>query len=65
MFHGLNSAPVPPDLLKNGRVVPNWRLGVAASLASDFRFNGIFFFSVVIFFGSSSAELNFLNFLGQ
>jgi hypothetical protein len=30
---------VPSDLLKNGRVVPNWRLGVAASLASDFRFN--------------------------
>jgi hypothetical protein len=47
-FHGLNSSPVPSDLLKNGRVVPNWRLGVAASLASDFRFNG-FLFSVVVF----------------
>jgi hypothetical protein len=44
--------------------LPNWRLGVAASLASDFRFNGIFLL-VVIFFGSSSVELNFLNFLGE
>jgi hypothetical protein len=34
---------MPSDLLKNGRVVPNWRLGVAASLASDFRFNGFLF----------------------
>jgi hypothetical protein len=41
-FHGLKPAPVPPDLLKNGRVVPNWRLGVAPSLATDFRFNGFF-----------------------
>jgi hypothetical protein len=43
-FHGLNPAPVPPDLLKNGRVVPNWRLEVAPSLATDFRFNGFFGF---------------------
>jgi hypothetical protein len=34
---------VPSDLLKNGRVMPNWRLGVAASLASDFRSNGFLF----------------------
>jgi hypothetical protein len=55
---------VPLDLLKNGRVVPNWRLGVAAPLASDFRFNG-FFVSGGHIFGSSSVELNFLNFLGE
>jgi hypothetical protein len=34
---------VPSDLLKNGRVVLNWRLGVAAD--------------IIYFSGSSSAEL--------
>jgi hypothetical protein len=66
-FHGLGFLPVPSDMLKNGRVVPNWRLGVAAPLASDFRFNGfrICLFSGGHIFGSSGVELNFLNFLGQ
>jgi hypothetical protein len=43
-FHGLNPAPVPPDLLKNGRVVPSWRLGVAPPLATDIQVNGLFVF---------------------
>jgi hypothetical protein len=35
MAYVLSSSPVPPDLLKNGRVVPNWRFGVAAFLPID------------------------------
>jgi hypothetical protein len=35
---------VPPDSLKNGCVLPNWRLGVAPSLATDIRVNGFFGF---------------------
>jgi hypothetical protein len=65
-FHGLNSPPVPSDVLKNGRVVPNWRLGlgVAASLASDFRFNGVLFFGGHIF-RQLKCRTKLLNFLGQ
>jgi hypothetical protein len=47
-----------------GRSVPNWHLGVAESWPQISRLTA-FYFLVVIFFGSSSVELSFLNFLGE
>jgi hypothetical protein len=54
----------PSDLLKNGCVVPNWRLGVAAPLAADLRFSG-FLFSGGHIFWQFKCKMNFLNFLGE
>jgi hypothetical protein len=39
--------------------------GSGSALGLRFPVQRIFYFSVVIFFGSSGVELNFLNFLGQ
>jgi hypothetical protein len=39
--------------------------GSGSALGLRFPVQRIFNFSVVVFFGSSSVELNFLNFLGQ
>jgi hypothetical protein len=66
-FHGLNTSPVPSDFPQTGATKKVGRTGVWEWQRPWQQLSALtdFLFSVVIFFGSLSAKLNYLDFLGE